>query len=83
MRVIKVSRRAKAVTDLLKQAQKEGLIVQSPDGDEFIIAEIDDFHREIELVRQNKKLMRFLDKRGRQTRTFSLAEAKTQLGLNK
>lgn len=83
MKVIKVSRRAKAVTDLLKQAQKEGLIVQSPDGDEFIIAEIDDFHREIELVRQNKKLMRFLDKRGRQTRTFSLAEAKTQLSLNK
>ena len=40
---------------------------------------IDDFNREIELTRQNEKLMKFLEKRARQTETVSLAEAKKLL----
>ena len=34
------------------------------DGCEFILAEIDDFDREIELSRQNEQLGRLLDSRG-------------------
>ena len=49
---------------------------------EFILAEIDDFNREIELMRQNKKLMKLLDARAKQTKTVPLAQAKTELGLN-
>ena len=57
------------------------MILRSPDGDEFILAEIDDFDREIELTRRNKKLMKFLDKRGKQTKTLKAAEVRQQLGL--
>ena len=35
-----------------KKAQKGGLIVRFPEGREFILAEIDNFNREIELTRQ-------------------------------
>ena len=83
MKTIKVSKQAKGINNLLKQARKENLIVQSPDGSEFILAEIDDFNREIELTRQNKKLMKALERRAKQTRTISLEEAKAELELSK
>ena len=42
MKTITVSRRARGINILLKQARKENLIIRAPDGDEFILAEIDD-----------------------------------------
>lgn len=81
MKTIKVSMRDKKINSLLMQARRENLIMRSPDGSEFILAEIDDFDREIELTRQNKKLMKFLDLRARQTKTIPIEEVKIQLGL--
>jgi len=82
MRTVVVSKRAKGINELLKQARRQNLIIRSPEGHEFILAEVDDFNREIELTRQNKRLMELLDRRGRQTRTVPLSEAKTRLGLD-
>ena len=82
MKTIRISKRSKRINALLKQARKENLIVRSADGCEFILAEIDDFSREIELTRQNRKLMKFLDLRAKQTKTIPLEEVKVQLGLN-
>jgi hypothetical protein len=81
MKTITVSTRAKTVRMLLKRAQRGGVILRSPEGSEFILAEIDDFNREIELTRKNKKLMKLLDERGRQTKTLMAAEVRAQLGL--
>lgn len=81
MKTMTVSKRAKHLVTLLKEAQQENLILQSPDGKEYLLAEIDDFEREIELTRQNQELMAFLDRRARQTTTIPLEEAKRQLGI--
>lgn len=81
MKIVTISPRAKTLTALLKRAKRGGLILRSPEGHEFILAEIDDFNREIELTRRNKKLMKLLDKRGKQTKTFKASEVRTQLGL--
>ena len=81
MKTVTISPRAKTVTTLLQRAKRGGLILRSPDGDEFILAEIDDFDREIELTRRNKKLMKFLDKCGKQTKTLKASEVRQQLGL--
>ncbi len=81
MRTLTVSARERAVSALLRRAQRGGVILRSPEGREFILAEIDDFDREIELTRRNKRLMKLLDDRARQTRTISLAEAEARLGL--
>jgi len=83
MRTITVSRRARGVNALLKRARRENVILRSPEGEEFILAEIDDFSREIELTRQNKALMKFLDSRAQQTETVSLEEASALLGLTR
>jgi len=81
MKTIKVSRQEKALQALLKRASQENLILRAPDGREFIIAEIDDFDREIQLQRQNKEFMRFLDERGREKATISAEEARRRLGI--
>jgi hypothetical protein len=81
MKTITISRRARSVNALLEQARRHNLILRSPDGHEFILAEVDDFDREIELTRQNKELMALLDQRGKQTKTIPLDEVKTTLGL--
>ena len=80
MKTVAVTKRAKGIQALLKKARKENLILRSADGHEFILAEVDDFNREIELTRSNKKLMAFLERRARQTKTISWNEAKASLG---
>lgn len=81
MKTILVSLQETAVHELLQQASQENLILQTADGREFILAEIDDFEHEIGLTRQNEELMRLLDVRGREKGTVSLAEARERLDL--
>lgn len=83
MKTIKVSKQAKAINALLKSARRENVILRSAEGDEFILAEIDDFDREIELTRKNKQLMKLLERRAKQKPTVPLQEAKKQLGIGK
>jgi len=82
VKTVTVPGQAKTINALLKRARRGGLILRSPDGREFVLAEIDDFDREIELTRKNKRLMKLLDERGKQTKTLGLREVKAQLGLS-
>lgn len=81
MKVIDISLDSVSLATLLTEARHENLILRSPDGVEFILAEINDFEREIELTRQNREFMALLDERGKQTKTVSAAEARARLGL--
>ena len=80
-KTVTISSRARTLNDLLKQALQENLILRTADGREFILAEIDDFDREIELTRQNKEFMRLLDRRGQEKATISSADARRRLGI--
>ncbi len=81
MKVITVSAQAQNLAALLEQARQENIILRLPDGTEFVLAEIDDFDREITLTRQNEELILLLEQRGQQMQTIDLAEVKEQLGL--
>ncbi len=81
MKTRSISANDNTLIELLKQALQEGLILRDLEGREFIVAEIHDFDREIELTRQNKQLMQVLDERAAQTNTLTLAKVKAQLGL--
>jgi hypothetical protein len=83
MKTIKVSRQSKALNVLLRRARHENVILRSADGDEFILADIDDFNREIELTRKNKQLMRLLDRRAKQKPTVSLSETRRRLRIER
>jgi hypothetical protein len=47
----------------------------------FVLAKVDDFDREIELARQNDKLMAYLDERARERATILLDDFKKELRL--
>jgi len=79
VKTIKISKQSRSVNALLKKARQENVILRAPDGDEFILAGIDDFNREIELNRENKRFMRLLDSRGKQKATVFLEEAQKRL----
>ena len=83
MRTIEVTKRSRGLSQLLAEARRENLILRSPTGAEFILAEINDFDREIELQRQNPDLMAFLDRRGRKPATRSASEVRKRLRLPK
>ncbi len=53
------------------------------DGREFVLAEVDDFNREIELTRQNQELMKFLDERSKERKTLTLNQVRKQLKLKR
>ncbi len=79
MKTILVSPQKPTLSALLEQASSESVILQTADGREFILAELDSFDREIELARQSESLMQLLDDRGRERATISLAEARARL----
>ena len=81
MKTVLITKRSKSIYDLLKQAMKQNVILRSEDGKEFILAEVDDFDREIELARQNKNLMKYLDERGKEKATIPLEDLEKELGL--
>ncbi|MCU0546027.1 MAG: hypothetical protein MUE44_28315 [Oscillatoriaceae cyanobacterium Prado104] len=81
MKIIDLSIDSTALTSLLTAAKQENIILITADGLEFILAEINNFDREIELTRQNQELMAFLNGRGQQTKTLSAAEVRARLGL--
>jgi len=93
MRTITVPARAKTLNDLLKKARRSSLILQSVDGQRFVLASIenwqgfdvgaeDDFGREVKLTVRNRKLMKFLAGRRSHAKAIPLAKVKEQLGLD-
>ena len=81
MRTLDVSAERLSVKELLELASDENVILTTPEGREFILAEIDDFDRELELIRENDELMEFLRLRSSEDKTFTLSEVREKLGL--
>ena len=87
---------SKTLNKLLSKA-RANVILQSESGDQFVLAKVssaqsfyvgesDDFEEEIKATRANKKLMRFLDKRGEEAKKGKLIpvpEVEKKLGLKK
>ena len=96
MRAMTISAKSETLNDLFKKARRQDLILQSTDGEQFVLARVtdmqafyvgnsDDLEQEIAMARQNKKLMKFLDERGAARETgqgIPLDEVKRRLGLS-
>jgi hypothetical protein len=79
LKTVYVSPRSRALNALLRKARGANLVLRTTDGVEFVLAEIDDFNREMELTRGNQRLMAFLDARGRKMHTVSSDEVRSRL----
>ena len=81
MKTIDLPHASSDVTELLKQASADDLVVRLPDGSEFMLVAIDEFDQEIARSRANPRLMALLESRAKQPATISLDAVKRQLGL--
>jgi PHD/YefM family antitoxin component YafN of YafNO toxin-antitoxin module len=51
------------LSQLLQMAEEDVVLVVTPNGHEFILAEADDFEAEAETLRQSARFQAFLDRR--------------------
>ena len=64
---------------VIKIASREPVLLVTPDGKEFCIAEADDFEREVEALRESRAFQRFLDERSASTRRIPLEEIEAEI----
>ena len=81
MKMIYLAQENPTLLELLTLADKNNVLLRTQEGREFILAELDDFNREVELVRQHEELMGFLAQRSRETKAYTLKEARKILNL--
>jgi PHD/YefM family antitoxin component YafN of YafNO toxin-antitoxin module len=61
-------------------AREEPLLLVTPEGQEFVLTEADDFEKEVETLRNSETFQRFLDDRSRSAgRVFSLDEIEAEV----
>ena len=82
MKTIELSQTMPSLLELIDQASKGGVILKTPEGQEFILAAIDDFAYEVELLKNSKEFMEFLDERSKKRASISLADMRKEFGLN-
>ena len=93
MKVVTVSAEEKFFYDLLTKVREEGLILQTTDGEQFVLLSLEgwksfdigssnNFEQEVEATVRNQKLMAFLAARRSGGKRIPMADVKKQLGLN-
>jgi hypothetical protein len=81
LKTVELTTIAPYLAELLDLASAENIILKTPEGREFVLAEVDDFDTEIALMRQNEELMALLEERSREKKTYTLQQVREQLGL--
>jgi len=94
MKTITISPRAKTLNTLLKKARRRSLILETVDGERFVLTPLhdwlgfdvgdsDDFAEEVKRTAQNKKLMKLLADRKKKNggKRYSIEEVKQELGI--
>jgi len=81
MKTVDLASRASSLTEVLELAGEAAILLKTPEGREFILAEVDDFEAEVDRVRQQPELLELLARRSGEKKTYSLAEARERLNL--
>jgi hypothetical protein len=68
------------VEQLLALARQGPVLLLTAEGEEFCVAEVDGFEKEVEALRNSRAFQEFIDGRSKETRTFPLEELEEELG---
>jgi hypothetical protein len=82
MKTIDLACDSPSLPALLDMASEDNVILRTEDGREYVLAEIDDFEREVALVRRNQELMEFLDQRSELGQTHTIEQARKILEID-
>ncbi len=78
MRVIELSNNHTTIEELLQWASCENVLIKKQNGEEFVLAMMDDFAVEVESLRHNDEFIAFLDARAKEPK-IPLEEARKRL----
>jgi hypothetical protein len=79
MKTVDLTKEKLDLEAVIEIASREPILLVTPDGKEFCIAEADDFEREVEALRGSRAFQRFLDERSASTRRIPLEEIAAEI----
>ncbi len=79
MKMINLAQETADLEQLLNLARKEPVLLLTLEGEEFCLAEADDFDQEVEALRKSSVFQKFLDERSQDKRIISLEELEEEL----
>jgi hypothetical protein len=79
MKTIDLGKEKLDLTDVIKIARQEPVLIVTPDGSEFCMAEADDFEKEVAALRNSQSFQQFLDKRSASTKTYALEDIEAEI----
>jgi len=81
MKIVELADSEGTLRDVLELARSETVILRQPDNVDLVLAPVDGFDLEVELLRRNPEFMAYLDELSEQDATIPLDEVERQLGL--
>jgi hypothetical protein len=79
MRTIELDKEPLDLETAIKLASQEPVLLVTPEGKEFCLAEADDFEREVETLRGSQAFQRFLEERAASTKRIPLEEIEAEI----
>ena len=79
MKTIDLEKEKMDLAAVIKIARREPVLLVTPDGKEFCIAEADDFEKEVETLRGSQAFQRFLDQRSANTKRIPLEDIEAEI----
>jgi PHD/YefM family antitoxin component YafN of YafNO toxin-antitoxin module len=74
MKTIDLTQQKLDIEQLLDLARQGPVLLLTSEGEEFCMAEADDFEKEVEALRNSRAFQHFLDERSKDKRTIPLEE---------
>lgn len=82
MKTIELTSHAPSVQELVALAGEGAVIIKTEQGRQFVLAEVDEFELEVELLKNSPAFLAFLEQRSKQRGATTLADLRQELGLN-
>jgi hypothetical protein len=79
MKTINLNKETLNIADLINLARKEPVLLLAPDGQQFLLAEVDDFEREVDILRTSPAFQQFLDERSSSKHRIPLEELEREI----
>lgn len=79
MRTVNLEEERLDLAAAIDLARQEPVLLVASDGQEFLLAEADDFDEEVETLRGSPAFQRFLDERSRSPRRIPLEEIEAEI----
>ena len=79
MKTVNLSKESPTVNELLAMAREKSVLLVSDDGTTYLLEEADDFDREVAVLGNSDRFMRFLKRRSREKGVISVEKLAKKL----